>query len=235
MMKKYFIIKGGRKIGPLTVKEVFEQRPTLDTQVWCDGMDDWKRLENVEELAYGFPNRPTPPPIPQKETPKSNNTKPVTTPKNGVNTKRFIIPIIIAAIVVILGIVFLVCYNNYNHEKLRIQQELIQKQEEQEKLEREEMQQEKMKAEAARKKNEALEKKARIQKLKHEMNILYAQSVNCSKRLEDAREIHPFRTRSEKAREINALNEELAGYLSRMSEVDAELVRLGEKSMMDNF
>ena len=59
MMKKYFIIKSGRKIGPLTVKEVFEQRPTLDTQVWCDGMDDWKRLENVEELAYGFPNRPT--------------------------------------------------------------------------------------------------------------------------------------------------------------------------------
>jgi Tfp pilus assembly protein PilE len=222
-MKKYYINKNGRRIGPLTVKEVFEQHPTLDTLVWCEGMDNWARLENVEELAYGFPNRPTPPPIPNANSFVNEMKQPETVHKSSINKKGLILPIVIVLVVAILGVVAIVCYNNYNDKKLRIEQEQI----EQENIERQKKEQE---AESAKKKDEALKKKAKIQQLKNEARVIIGQAEQCSERLEEAKEVHPFRTRVEKNREIKDLNDELSGYVSRLAEIDAELVKLGEES-----
>ena len=70
--------------------------------------------------------------------------------------------------------------------------------------------------------------------MKSERAKLVALISDVESRIKEAKEIHLFRTRKEKNAEINALMAEFDNYFSRLSEVDAELVGLGEKSIMDD-
>lgn len=63
-MKKYYLHNGTENIGPLDLDELKAKAITKNTQVWCDGMEDWKNAGEVEELKNIL--SVVPPPIAKK-------------------------------------------------------------------------------------------------------------------------------------------------------------------------
>ena len=63
-MKKFYLHNGTENIGPLDLDELKAKAITKNTQVWCDGMEDWKNAGEVEELKSIF--SVVPPPIAKK-------------------------------------------------------------------------------------------------------------------------------------------------------------------------
>lgn len=69
MAKKYFIVDGGNKIGPLNLDEM-EGKLYPETLVWHDELDDWKNADQLPELQDMIIKLP--PPIPKGVRRKSN-------------------------------------------------------------------------------------------------------------------------------------------------------------------
>lgn len=70
-MADYYIALGGVQQGPFPGPELLSRGMRQDSLVWCEGMGDWQRAENVAELARLFPARsqPMPPPMAQSYPP----------------------------------------------------------------------------------------------------------------------------------------------------------------------
>lgn len=62
-MKKWYFLEGIEKIGPLNVDELISGEVRQSTLVWSEGMEDWKRLDEVNELYEKFKLK-IPPEIP---------------------------------------------------------------------------------------------------------------------------------------------------------------------------
>jgi hypothetical protein len=93
-MNKYYLHDGSENIGPFEIEELKEHNLTRITQVWCEGMEDWKEAGSIDELKILLPVLP--PPL------KKANTETTTT--NKVKTKKSIF----FRIFKLLGITFLV-------------------------------------------------------------------------------------------------------------------------------
>lgn len=61
-MKYFYISDGQNTIGPLSKLKLFSKNITKDTLVWYEGLSEWKKAGDMEELADLFSNRQTPPP-----------------------------------------------------------------------------------------------------------------------------------------------------------------------------
>lgn len=46
----YYIIDNGQQCGPLSVEQLRMRGITGETQVWCEGMPQWTKAQNVPEL-----------------------------------------------------------------------------------------------------------------------------------------------------------------------------------------
>jgi hypothetical protein len=80
-MKKYHLHNGSEQEGPFTIEELSEKNINRETEIWFEGLDDWKKAGEVEELNELFKIIPppikskvqaTPPPI-QKEKLQDRN------------------------------------------------------------------------------------------------------------------------------------------------------------------
>jgi hypothetical protein len=60
-MKEYFYLIGKERNGPITVAEIIKKDLPIETYIWCDGMDDWKKLKDLPEFLSK-----TPPPLPKE-------------------------------------------------------------------------------------------------------------------------------------------------------------------------
>ncbi|CAM3775755.1 hypothetical protein FSS13T_15750 [Flavobacterium saliperosum S13] len=49
-MKKYYLHNGTENIGPFDLDELKAKGITKSTQVWCEGMENWKEAGNIDEL-----------------------------------------------------------------------------------------------------------------------------------------------------------------------------------------
>ena len=49
-MKKFYLHNGTENIGPFNLDELKAKATTKNTQVWCDGMEDWKNAGELDEL-----------------------------------------------------------------------------------------------------------------------------------------------------------------------------------------
>ena len=49
-MTKYFYLKDGKKIGPLTKKELSKENLTRNTKIWYYGIDDWTEIKKIPDL-----------------------------------------------------------------------------------------------------------------------------------------------------------------------------------------
>ena len=61
-MKKYFYSNGTDKLGPFSLEELKEKNIGSDTQIWFEGLDEWKPASEFPELSNLFGL--TPPPVP---------------------------------------------------------------------------------------------------------------------------------------------------------------------------
>lgn len=105
-MKKYYLHNGTENIGPLDLDELKAKAITKNTQVWCDGMEDWKNAGEVEELKSIL--SVVPPPIAKKTEIKQ---EPITSNKK---THWFwrIIRVLAILIIVFIAIIAFVDYMN---------------------------------------------------------------------------------------------------------------------------
>ena len=70
-MKNYFYIdRNGQQSGPISEDSLKQHGVVADTLVWCVGMSEWKKANEIAELKYLFTTPPsynettqTPPPI----------------------------------------------------------------------------------------------------------------------------------------------------------------------------
>lgn len=49
-MTKYFFLKAGKKIGPLTKEELSKEDLTRNTKIWYYGIKDWTEIKKITEL-----------------------------------------------------------------------------------------------------------------------------------------------------------------------------------------
>jgi len=54
MAKLYFARQGERQTGPFTLEELPGAGVTPDTYVWCKGMEDWRKAEEIAEISRFF-------------------------------------------------------------------------------------------------------------------------------------------------------------------------------------
>ena len=71
----YYIIENGLQIGPLTIEQLKFKNISPNTQVWCEGMPEWKKAREISELSVLFTNN-TPPPPPFSTRPTYSQPQP---------------------------------------------------------------------------------------------------------------------------------------------------------------
>jgi hypothetical protein len=99
-MKKYFLIDGEKQTGPFNLEELKNIGVTKNSMIWYEGLPEWVKANEIDEIKSLIPNISTPPPIP-KEKVSQSNSNPSTTNTISVNQQktkkskgRFLIPII---------------------------------------------------------------------------------------------------------------------------------------------
>lgn len=121
-MKKYYLHNGSENIGPFDLDELKAKAITKNTQVWCEGMEDWKNAGEVDELRSVL--TVVPPPIKSFTTPPPIQKTPINSPPIQ-ETKQEIIPqtkktswgkiiakSIVVTFLIIIAIGFIVDYTN---------------------------------------------------------------------------------------------------------------------------
>ena len=54
MKKYYYVNKKGQQSGPVSADQLIQHGVTEKTYIWCTGMDNWDKAENIEELKDLF-------------------------------------------------------------------------------------------------------------------------------------------------------------------------------------
>lgn len=63
-MKKYYYTDGSNTFGPFSIEELSEKSLSKDSYIWYEGLDNWTRAGELQELDQLFPSRVIiPPPI----------------------------------------------------------------------------------------------------------------------------------------------------------------------------
>ena len=71
-MKKYFYLKNGHQIGPFSYDQLWQQKISPETMVWCEGMPQWQKAKSVHEFTNWFPNQAAA----QKRQPQQTQKRP---------------------------------------------------------------------------------------------------------------------------------------------------------------
>lgn len=109
-MKKYHYSDGDNQYGPLTIEELKDKKIAKDTMVWYEGLDNWVKASDVDELKELF--KSTPPPINVKTEQKSN---PAVTKVKPKKNKTGLTIGLIGGVIAIALIIFFVTNNNQSN------------------------------------------------------------------------------------------------------------------------
>jgi len=116
-MNKYFITDGKEKFGPFSKEELRNQNISMETKVWCYGMEQWEEISQIPDLEYltsvippGINLKSTEEPLRKVEfEPKSTSKKELksiqaTVKKNKISsTKKWLIAVGVIALISIIG------------------------------------------------------------------------------------------------------------------------------------
>ena len=82
MNQYYYLGTDGQQNGPVPAESLKENGVTTETYVWCEGMANWEKVAEVEELAPLFapPAPPTPPTPPAAPVPPAPQPAPAPAP-----------------------------------------------------------------------------------------------------------------------------------------------------------
>lgn len=75
MEKRYFIVRDGRQVGPLTMAQLQNQRISAETLCWYENLSGWTKAQDLPELSYLLDNPPPPPSLEsQRKANQSDNS-----------------------------------------------------------------------------------------------------------------------------------------------------------------
>ena len=204
MQKKYYLVEDGEQVGPYTIEEISMKNISENTLVWSPGMKDWTKASEVIGLCARKNIVPPPPP---------NATTEKGTSKGGLKNHTLVTVIIILVLAILIAGIWI--YTSNKEDERRLEQIEVQK------------------IEKERNAQKQQDLTRRIHQLKGERLQLLGLIKGCELKSSEAGQFHLFRTRKDRIDEINALTDEYSRYMSRLIEVDAELVSLGEKSLLE--
>lgn len=105
-MIQYYIHDGNIQKGPFSLEELKNQNISSDTLIWYEGMSEWKKASQIEDIQFFFKQVPplpviAPPPIPSEI----------------IQKKRYFPPVyFIGGIVVLLLIIGYLFFQNSKHQ-----------------------------------------------------------------------------------------------------------------------
>ncbi|MEL1243315.1 GYF domain-containing protein [Flavobacterium sp. DGU11] len=240
-MKQYYIHIENEQIGPLNFDELKAKNIKRDTMVWYEGLADWQKAGDVEELQSLF--KAVPPPINKTvPTPPILNNQINYTPTQNLEyeepTRIFGIRknIFISGV---LGLAFVICifsFSSYNQkdeiEKIQQKEQLeeydqqLKDQEaelaaqnkriaEQEKLEKERIE---------RERKAAIEK--RINEITGQLTIAYTNLENAKRNLHDVSAFKLLRSSGERHEQVSAAEQVVETWKNEIATLEAEIQKL---------
>ena len=63
-MRKYFMYDGQMKDGPFSLEELKTKPLKKETLIWYDGLKDWGKAGDIDDLKEFFIQKAIPPPLP---------------------------------------------------------------------------------------------------------------------------------------------------------------------------
>lgn len=196
-MQKYFYHKEGQQYGPYSKEELLFFKISRDTMVWCEGLPDWTKAQDVKGLEDLFKNQPppfketeksTPPPVNETRDYSGNNTQ-----QNHSKSKYTWIFWFLAGLFAIGGISYFI-YGTNQMKQASMQIEIDEQKEYIRQQEAERQAEEERLAEEARQR----EIKRIRQQYDNAVVRLRAEYIE----LEELQEFHFLRTASEKEEQI---------------------------------
>jgi hypothetical protein len=128
-MKKYFTHDGTNQHGPFSVADLQTQKISRQTLVWFDGMSDWTKAEEIEELTEVF--KSVPPPVHIQSAPKQQvqtnssqqyqgNIHPNSKPKSKIGIQVFsIISIVVSSLTATWGtLITVAALDSYSYSQI---------------------------------------------------------------------------------------------------------------------
>lgn len=61
---QYYLVENEKQVGPFSLQELKEKKLKSESLIWFEGLDEWKKVESIEELKELFVQ---PPPISSQE------------------------------------------------------------------------------------------------------------------------------------------------------------------------
>ncbi|ESU28364.1 hypothetical protein FLJC2902T_17150 [Flavobacterium limnosediminis JC2902] len=228
-MKQYYYEINGIQTGPVTIEELKNVNISRNTLIWFEGLDNWIKAGEDEELREIFKSIPpplnnsaTPPPIAQVNIPSKNKTTLLD------STKAKVLIVCFATVVTV--ILFFSFSDNErtvierqtidNTQQISNQQNLIDEQNariaEQERVEAE-----------RKAREEAEQKNLKIQALRAELDRAYS-SLEASRRdFVKNSEFQLLRSRSEKQAQLNFIKSTIKEWEDEIFRIRGELTNLG--------
>jgi len=225
-MKKYFLQDGSSTIGPFDLEDLKEKKITRDTLVWCEGMEDWKKATEVNELGGILTAVPPPikmvftiPPIPKATKVEENVTI------LGLSKKMFYTVSGILA-VLIIGTFILNTFQENSRDALDQKNKTTERENEQFTVQQKEIEEQKTiiaAQERLEKERVAKEKKQSLLNKKKELEKLFIEYTEnlevANKQLIDASGFKLLRTTSERNEEISIIQNDIDYYRDEITKL----------------
>lgn len=192
-MKKYFTHNEGGENGPFDLEELKSQGLKGDSMIWFDGLENWKKASEIEELKGIL--KPTPPPLTKSVPPL------VETQKRSQNTSVKRNSLIVIVVICIFFFIYLlfsqyIAQQNLKHE-VEEQKIKINQQEQIENL--------RVEKENAKRAQELKERKmAELDSLKYTLERTVVELDVAKAKLEDIKKFKFLRTQEEKDLQIES-------------------------------
>lgn len=210
-MKQYYIFINNVRKGPLTFEELKLEDTTNDTLVWYEGIPEWKKASEIDELKGLF--KATPPPInPVSQIPLPPIIKKKSLPEDdsepsmifGLNKKLFYV----ISIIITIGTVGLYNYQASENERIELINSRI---DEQEQIE-------------TQRRKEAIDK--RLFKIR-DLLVQNNQALEDSKRhLNDVTGFKLLRTSSERNEQITEAQNNIDYYKEEIKKLETEFEQI---------
>lgn len=69
-MKQYYYSNGSKQFGPYSLEELKDHQITMNTLIWYEGLSDWTKANQIDELAKAI--KAIPPPLTKPPSLKYN-------------------------------------------------------------------------------------------------------------------------------------------------------------------
>lgn len=117
MEKKYYLYLENEQKGPFSIEEIKNQELENDTPIWCQGMDSWKKLKDVDELKNKKEN--SPPPYTGFEEEKVNTLEKVDKKKKPFILRVIKLFAILITILVLISITSIILFNQFANKEIK--------------------------------------------------------------------------------------------------------------------